>query len=884
MKSWRTALRIALREARRAKGRSALVLAMITLPVLGLAFAAVSADMFALTPTERLDREIGAADARLSWPVRQPVAQDLKAEQWRSDSGEDTGKRATTDEVLAQLPPGSTATLIDGGYWDMRTATGVGGMEIVGIDPTDPMVAGLVTLLAGRAPTAENEVAVTRKAAGRLDAELGGAVTTADRDRTLTVVGIVEFPDNLGERLVVPPGRAGDPYWLVDTPGPVDWAEVRRLNAVGILALSRDVQLNPPATAEGALEGFGDGGSAGMVRTAAIVGGLALFEVILLAAPAFVIGAKRRRRDLALVAANGGTPAHLRRIVLADGVVVGVAGAIVGVALGIALAFAARPLVEVYLANRRAGGYRVYPLALAAIAGLALLTGVIAALAPAISAARQDVVAGLTGRRGAVRSKRRWIVVGLVLVVGGGALAAFGALRVEEMVILAGLIVAEVGLVLCTPALVGLVALAGRSLPLGPRIALRDASRNRAAAAPAISAVMAAVAGSVAIGTFLASDAGRQEQMYQPSLPRGYVAVFVDPAAGAAPTQQDVLAATSASVAVTDIRAVDGVACPQGSPADLYCDIQAVLPASRQCPYDQMQWPLPDDARRAALADPRCNQPYQSYFGNGFTTVVGDGDALPLITGAAPEDVRKATETLAAGGIVVRDPRLVENGRATIGYVSAEERQNLTVPAYALTSADGGAAVFVSPTVLAKTTMRSVPSGYVVATSAEPGRAEIDALNAALAELPGRVTAYVEEGEPFDDDTEAIGLAVVAALIALGATAVATGLAAADGRQDLSTLAAVGAGPGVRRVLSLSQSGVIAGLGSVLGAAAGLAAGCAILLAFNRARADTYPVEIPFPIVVPWWALSVLVVIPVVAMLGAGLLTRARLPIERRLT
>ena len=34
----------------------------------------------------------------------------------------------------------------------------------------------------------------------------------------------------------------------------------------------------------------------------------------------------------------------------------------------------------------------------------------------------------------------------------------------------------------------------------------------------------------------------------------------------------------------------------------------------------------------------------------------------------------------------------------------------------------------------------------------------------------------------------------------------------------------------------------------------------------------------------PWWALSVLIVIPVVAMLGAGLLTRARLPIERRLT
>jgi putative ABC transport system permease protein len=37
----------------------------------------------------------------------------------------------------------------------------------------------------------------------------------------------------------------------------------------------------------------------------------------------------------------------------------------------------------------------------------------------------------------------------------------------------------------------------GRWVPLAPRIALRDASRNRTAAAPAVSAVMAAVVGSL---------------------------------------------------------------------------------------------------------------------------------------------------------------------------------------------------------------------------------------------------------------------------------------------------------------------------------------------------------------------------------------------------
>jgi putative ABC transport system permease protein len=51
MKGWRPALRIARREARRARGRSLLVVAMILLPVAALSFAAVYTDTFTLTPT-----------------------------------------------------------------------------------------------------------------------------------------------------------------------------------------------------------------------------------------------------------------------------------------------------------------------------------------------------------------------------------------------------------------------------------------------------------------------------------------------------------------------------------------------------------------------------------------------------------------------------------------------------------------------------------------------------------------------------------------------------------------------------------------------------------------------------------------------------------------
>jgi putative ABC transport system permease protein len=142
---------------------------------------------------------------------------------------------------------------------------------------------------------------------------------------------------------------------------------------------------------------------------------------------------------------------------------------------------------------------------------------------------------------------------------------------------------------------------------------------------------------------------------------------------------------------------------------------------------------------------------------------------------------------------------------------------------------------------------------------------------------------YVERG-PQAGTAGLVVLAVVAGVITLGAAAIATGLAAAEGRADLSTLAAVGASPRVRRALSLSQSGVIAGLGSLLGAIAGLGAATAVLFALNRAYADLWPAPAPYPIAVPWLNLGVaLLVVPLISMLGAGLLTPSRLPIERRL-
>lgn len=76
---------------------------------------------------------------------------------------------------------------------------------------------------------------------------------------------------------------------------------------------------------------------------------------------------------------------------------------------------------------------------------------------------------------------------------------------------------------------------------------------------------------------------------------------------------------------------------------------------------------------------------------------------------------------------------------------------------------------------------------------------------------------------------------------------------------------------------------MIAGLGSLLGVVAGLGAALAVLIALNQRYAGIWPAPTAYPLAVPWLNLVVaVVVVPVVATAGAGLLTRSRLPIERR--
>ncbi|MFC0028322.1 FtsX-like permease family protein [Micromonospora chaiyaphumensis] len=883
--SWRAALRIARREARRARRRTALVLVMIALPVFGLTFAAVSYDMAELTRAERMDRQLGGADAELRWIDLNAISQDAWGEGSWPVEGDPVprARPVTADELRALLPAGSRLTRMR--RWvpfEVRINGKSVSFDARAVDLTDPLARPLATLRDGRRPTRPDEIAVSPAALRKLGVRLGEPVRTVD-GTTYRVVGVVEFPDNLREvvalRPELPPGplAAADENWLVDLPGTMDAALADRLNARGILVAARTPLPGRDETATGP-----DLPDAEETGNTVLVGGLGLLEVVLLVGPAFAVGVRRRRRDLALVAVAGGDASHLRRIVLADGVVLGAGGAAVGLLLGVAAAFAGRPLVEHYVLGARSGAYRLFPAALLAIVAVAVLAGVLAALAPAWAAARQDVVAGLAGRREPPRPRRRWLVLGVLLTVAGAALAAFGATRTTPTGVLAGVVLGELGLVFCTPTLIGLLARIGRLLPLTPRLALRDASRNRSSAAPAISAVMAAVAGSVALGVYVASDDARQRAAWQPGLPPGHVLLqrTDGPATGALPPAAEVAERIGAVLPGATVVPLAAPECAKPADPEDYCTATAVRPPEQRCPYEPFA-PAPASAR----SDPRCVRPFREPSDFYLPALVDDGTALPALTGAPAEEVAAASRTLGAGGVVVTDPGQLVDGRVRVevSHGSGAVAAAVTLPAYVLRGGLPVDRLVVSPGAAATLGLVAAPLGYLVDTAEPPTGRQRDRLAADLSGVAPLAVQVATAGPPSDQRPLLLLLAGASAVITLGAAAVATGLAGAEGRRDLSTLAAVGADPRVRRVLSLCQAGVIAVLGSVLGILAGLGSAAIVLISLNRRYAQSWPVEPPYPLVVPGSTLTVLVVVPLVAMLGAALLTRSRLPVERRL-
>ncbi|MDQ1625876.1 MAG: putative transport system permease protein, partial [Actinomycetota bacterium] len=542
------------------------------------------------------------------------------------------------------------------------------------------------------------------------------------------------------------------------------------------------------------------------------------------------------------------------------------------------VAWLSRPLVQGF-SSKVLGPFQLSARDVTAIAFCGLLSAVLAAVAPAVLAARQDVVAVLIGRRGTTRASLRSPLIGALLFAGGIALAVVGARQVAgELTIAAAAALAVVGMVGLIPLVVAHLGRAARVLPLPARFAVRDAARHRSRTAPAVAAVAATVAGLEAIGSGGASLAAQHRATYAPRGPVG-AAVVQDPTARPADWAA-MKAAIAARLPGARVRSVIGLR------------EQVPVTGNPEGPVESIDIQPAGAGARTEMATTNSL---------GALVLVGPAALDTIDVPMSVAQRAKAIRTLARGGVVMLLPTDTGVSQATVVKLHAADHSSdptpiarWTVPAMVLTPPGPTmpALAIVSEQVTRRAQLPPAVTSLVVDRVTITPHVEDD-LSAAMSGLSKMSQVYVERG--FQDDSTRIILLLlgsVGALLVLGGTLTATFLALSDARPDFATMSAVGAGSLTRRLVAAAYAGTIGLVGAVLGAAVGFVPGIAVTFPLTssswipKGATSTNGTALPDHFIdVPWLlVIGLVVVLPVVTAGIVGLTARSRLPLISRLS
>ncbi|MET3806691.1 putative ABC transport system permease protein [Nakamurella sp. UYEF19] len=937
------ALRIARRDTLRHKGNSLLIIILIALPILVMAAADVLLRSSFGTPAERADLTLGRADlgAASAW-IEAPAGAPAVVQYGPTDDGFnfDTGPGVAgylpsahplrpASEVLALLPAGAELA-----PWVQTEvpAKGVGGQyfrtDLEMLDLAATAAAGRFRVTAGTAPAGPGQVALTPALAKRLDTGIGAVVSLGAPAAAYTVVGMVQSlvpSDKPGDRSIAVTDF-GQVKYFESYRGPrylmsgvsLSWSEVEGLNKHGLGVFSRAAISGPGATAVPEQQ---QSESVLMVAGAVLGGLLAVMQVIFLAGPAFAVGAKRMRRQLGQLGAAGATPGQLRLVVLGSGLVLGALGSGLGVLLGVAAGLAGRGVAVEKLGLPYVATH-VVPADLLAIFALGLLTAMLAALLPAISASRASVMALLGQSPVAKRTIRWWSIAGAVTaLIGIGVTLAVALSGVTEaqraqpgelraVVIGAGLLLTEIGLLMGTPLLLRVIARLGRVLPTMPRLAVRDAARHSGRSAPAVAAVMTVTALAVALTSLFATLELSRADNYTPGIPLG--AVMVQPADPKLPptdTPADTGVSAAGLSAIWPKSTFAILTTPTGPTEASSVDPQ--IPAGNGCPWMVSHYAslvdgsirglaLPTPAEiPAAVGDWRCA-------GADYSTVsdeqsgthasgIRSGLAVPRLLVGGPElralvtgiEDPAADRVLAAGGTVTLDRRFLSPaGVLTLAQSHYEGTKDewvqdrvISLNASAARWSPTRISAIVSPSAAREAGLRTVSAGLIIDPGGVATADQTDSLQQQLAAGGSQVFTYLETGQDSLTGGPSPWLIFAAAALLIALTvAVVTALSVSDARDDLSTLGAVGAPGWMRRRFSGWSAMLITGIGCVLGALLGL------VPAFGLVRLVYQSGGFPKPYFeVPWGPIAVLIVgLPLLAFVVAATVTGSRISLVAR--
>jgi putative ABC transport system permease protein len=935
-------MRIARRTSVRSLGHSALIAAMIALPIAGLAAVALVASSMQMTAGEQITTELGNTQARFQVvsPPDPLLVQSPTNEEWwgragpRVGAATDTGTQAAPLRTPDDLFPSGTRILpLFRTSVTATTTSGSAAFDAIEGPSWDKSLTGHFEILAGRAPRSDDEVMVTASALSHLGVPLGSSVELDSPAPTaVTVVGVLDNqlqPDKaemvFGRTGALSGKSAADRlaqtvFYLPDTT--VDWPEVRLLNAQGVTVLSRAVLSDPPPASASPYSSGSSANDWNLLIVAALAGGFAAFEVILLAGAAFAVSGRQQQRMLATIASVGATRSTLFRVLSSSGLVLGAIGGVLGIGVGVLGGSVFMALTGDGSATRYYG-YHLPWLALCGVFVFAVIIGWLSSLVPARNASRVDIVSALRGsRRPPVPSLRRplaglaLLIVGAATSLGGGILFASLQIAGQGMpgghpllwlpivLLIVGPVLAQLGLALCGPLLLRLVGRALGRGGIGARLAARDAARNPARSVPALSAIMTTVFLAVFAMSMVAAAEHSARDNYQYTSAVGNVQAnlgrWTDTAIVEYAHPDAVSDAIRGTFDVKDLRTI--AAAPEFSADtsaatgsdDATPQALPVVPPENLCQYSPNSPKYTDrvnDAStaegRAARSDPLCQGGGYVWADYGNPHIwVGDAADLGMILGRQPSGA--ATRTLLAGGAVSLYPEYLEDNEVSIAWWTDRQLGSGMGPGPEETPVRVEKldaivdepqhpipfGLFITDATADRIGLDYQDTIILGSLKTRPSTAQTDALAATLSSLPGEApSAWIESGPPRFAAPWVWGVVGLTSLIAIAAAAVAIGLARFDGRQDDSILASLGANRLVRRAFAFWQALVITGVGAVFGAALGVLP--ALALSANP--------DIPFD--PPWLQIAVTAtLLPLLIACGSWLMANRTHSIVRRAT
>jgi putative ABC transport system permease protein len=678
----------------------------------------------------------------------------------------------------------ATAEVID--HVSIPVPGSVTPIDVRDQNPSGPLTSTTLRLDAGRYPSGADEIAVTDGVASIFGLAVGG--TWSVDVHTWKVVGLVENPLDLFEDLaVVEPGSIASPQTVSVLGVAPSGGQLHDLGIDGAQVSLKTAHQNAQAVV--------------VVLFLAVVGSI---FVGLVAVAGFSVIAQRRLRGIGLLGALGATPRNLRLALLANGALVGAAGAVIGAALGVGAWIVAVPAFE-RVVNHRIDPFNQSWLAILGTMILAVVTSLLGSWWPARLASHTPIVSALATRPAPPRSPHLLALPGALVAVGGLAMVAFVP-PTQPALLAVGIGATVVGMLLVVPGTTSLLAAAGARAPVAVRLAVRDLDRYRARSGGAVAAVSLAVGISVAISVAAgAAQVSANSSAGGGNLPDNEIVIWLGSGGGHGPIPaigtESLLAAQSAvdsisrSVGARSTLALEAAVDTKGNGGNQVGNgAQAGTPT-----YDPAELGVPHTVSEGGRTG-------TAFYGNESVHVYVLTPELLAKFAIAPASIAADTDLVTS--------RANLNGYELIpirasNWVPVVQRSDL--PTY---SSDP--TTLITGTAMGDLGLTAVPTGWLLTFDGN-----VTAAQSAKARTLAAESALSVETRPTQADLAPLRLAVTSGgiALALAVLAMTVGLIRSETAPDLSTLAATGASSSVRRTITAATAGSLGLLGGLFGTA-----------------------------------------------------------------